>query len=139
MDHHRPPWTLGAAVLGLILCAFCAATSPGTPASRFQAPLDFPRVETFESPRLAQRFGWPISPTESDPRVWAQLRGVGPVLARRLARLGAQGRLLTPRDLLQVRGIGIKMAGRLEAWVLWPSASRTDAEASPGTSRKGNE
>lgn len=139
MDPYRPPWTLGAAALGLILCMFCAATSGGTSASRFQAPLDFPQAETFESPRMGQRFGWPISPTESDPRVWAQLRGVGPVLARRLARLAAQGRLLTPQDLLQVRGIGIKMASRLEAWVLWPSSPRTDSEASPETSRKGTE
>jgi hypothetical protein len=139
MDHHRPPWTLGAAVLGLILCLFCAATSSRTPASQFQAPLDFPQAGGFDSPRTAQRFGWPISSTESDPRVWAQLRGVGPVLARRLARLGAQGTLLTPRDLLQVRGIGIKMASRLEAWVLWPPAAQTDVEAPPRTSRKGTE
>jgi len=119
METNRPAWTLGAASLGLILCGVSALGAPGPADRGIEPPLRFPCRTDLADSGLAQRFGWAIPATETDPTVWAQLRGVGPVLAGRIADRAALGFLRSPADLLQVRGIGIKMAHRLEPWVLW--------------------
>jgi len=118
MESNRPPWTVGASLLGLILAGITAAAS-GSPSPEVRPPFDFPGREDFADPGSAQRFGWSISASETDPAVWAQLRGVGPVLARRIADRAALGLLRSPQDLLRVRGIGIKMASRVEPWIFW--------------------
>lgn len=120
MDTDRPSWTLGAAFLGLILCGITALGAPSQSTHKIDPPIDFPGRQDFADSGLAQRFGWSISAGEEDAAAWAQLRGVGPILAGRIAELAALGQLRSPRDLLRVRGIGIKMASRLEPWILWP-------------------
>jgi hypothetical protein len=83
----------------------------------------FPARDHFEDRAVAVQFGWSISPSEPEPRVWAVLPGVGRVLGTRLARAAALGRLRSPRDLLRVRGIGFKMAAQIEPWVEWPEGA----------------
>ena len=119
MESHRPPWTLGAAFLGLILCGITVLGASRQASHGSDLPLEFPGRQDFANSRSAQRFGWSISAGEADPAAWAQLRGVGPVLSGRIAHHAALGLLRSPEDLLRVRGIGIKMASRLEPWVLW--------------------
>jgi len=126
MESHRPPWTLGAAALGLMLCGLTAVDSSLRPTSRFVAPLSFPSAVQLGDSGLAQRFGWPVEASEPEVRVWAQLPRIGPVLAGRLVALAERGVLRSPADLLQVRGIGFKMASQLEAWVRWPEAAAVE-------------
>lgn len=133
MDPNRSPWTLGGSFLGLMLCLlallFRAQDSPT------DVPLPFPAADSFSDRQLAGSFGWPLSATECSPRAWSKLPGIGPVLARRLASHAEAGYLRYPSDLLRVRGIGSKMAGRLEPWILWPSdlePPQTDPKLSCG-------
>ena len=122
MDPNRSPWALGAAFLGLVLCCLAVLL-------RFQAargsdtPLPFPTAQSLAEPQVAVSLGWPLHATECDPRIWSRLPGIGPVLSRRLAGLAEAGELRYPSDLLRVRGIGPKMATRLEPWIEWPSDS----------------
>jgi hypothetical protein len=105
-----------------MLCGLAVAEALLLAEPAFVIPLDFPSAQDLGDPSLAQHLGWPILASQTDPKIWAQLPGVGPVLAGRLAALAERGDLRSREDLLQVRGIGIKMADRLEPWIQWPQS-----------------
>ncbi len=118
MERDRPDTTLGAFLLAVILVAIALLPSlVAAPVERLEElPTSAPAGV---DPRTAAAFGWPISPSESDPRVWEELDRVGPVLAGRLARAAEAGLLARPAGLLQVEGIGATMAARLGPQIGW--------------------
>ena len=120
MGGRRPARPLGGAFLGLTMSgAVLVAALAG---SNTRPCPEFPSPSSLSSPRSAALLGWPMARDEPDPAVWATLPGVGPVRASRLAELAVAGKLRSPADLLQVRGIGIKMAARIAPWIRWPAA-----------------
>ncbi len=117
-DNHSS--TLGAAFFVVILALpglwDVAATALRQPIEGAQSRLLLP---SDVRPQQALALGWRLPVGCSDPLVWEALPGVGPSLAARLVRAVERGELLAPSDLLRVRGIGVKMASRLEARLDW--------------------
>jgi len=103
---------LGGAILALTLVVPLLLGGGAEPSST--DPLLRPQDDI-----VAVSLGWPVSPTCADVRVWEGLPGIGPVRAARLADAASRGQLRGPVDLLQVPGIGIKMATLLVPRVEW--------------------
>jgi hypothetical protein len=113
MDAGRDEAALGALLLAVVLILPVAlpearARAAGAPAL---APLQADAPPAGAGPLQAAAMGWPVACDESDPNVWERLDGVGPALGGRLARAAADGAIQAPSDLLQVHGIGVRMAG----------------------------
>ena len=70
-------------------------------------------------PRTHVAFGGLVEAWEADPAVWLELSGVGPTLSGRLAAAASRGELRRPDDLLQVPGIGVRMAAMLAPSIRW--------------------
>lgn len=126
MDCDRRDPALGSLALALVLIAVVGlgvAIGRGGPDP---LPLD-PRVAPAGAPpATAAALGWPVRSDEPDPEVWEQLDGVGPALAGRLAAAAAEGALRKPEDLLQVRGIGARMADDLAPSIEWVGTTGSD-------------
>ncbi|MCO4768785.1 MAG: hypothetical protein KDA24_02060 [Deltaproteobacteria bacterium] len=108
---------MGATVLGLIL-----AVGILLPSERVTAGFEPP--DQPDSIADAVAIGWQIPATCADPLAWEALPAVGPSRAAVLSRAAADGALRSPSDLLQVPGIGIKMAALLTPRIRFPSAER---------------
>ena len=113
----RPSWSVGAIVLGLVIGGLALARWKGAEQS-LDAPV-CPLASDFVSPEDAVAFGWPISCDEASARVWDQVPGIGTVLAGRLAASAEERLIDSSSSLLRVRGIGPKIALRLDSWVMW--------------------
>lgn len=111
MDRYERASAVGGLFLALIVAAVVLWPRP-------EPPLELPTPPA--DPVLAAGLGWPVPHDCGDPAAWRALDGIGPARAARLAEAAAAGRLRAPADLLQVPGIGSKLAARLEPRIAWP-------------------
>jgi hypothetical protein len=115
---------LGLLMLAVGLCAALVLSAPGT-----EPPQPPPRGDQLTI-SAAERviLGWPVPADCPDPEAWEALPGIGPALGGRLAEAAASGLLTSPEDLLQVHGIGTKMAAALARRVDFGLASEREVE-----------
>ena len=106
---------VGGLLLALILGIAVAIAAPPPPSVPADLPARPPGV-------AAVALGWPISAECGDPAAWEALPRIGPARAAALAEHAAGGHLRAPPDLLQVPGIGIKMAALVAPRVAWTTA-----------------
>lgn len=109
MDRDRRVDALGLLTLAIILCAGLALGAPVSEPPQALPVLDPNTLSATDRVLL----GGAIPANCGEPGAWEALPGIGPALGGRLARAAEAGRLLSPADLLQVHGIGTKMAATL--------------------------
>ena len=115
---------LGLLSLASLLCAALVLTAPK--AERPQPPPTVDRLTVSVPEQVV--LGWPVPAGCPDPEAWEALPGIGPALGGRLARAAATGQLTSSADLLQVHGIGTKMAATLARRVDFGLASGREVE-----------
>lgn len=104
---------LGGLVLGIaVLCIVLAPL-------REHGGIDTKSLTRPDDPVTAAALGWPVLSTCGDPAVWRSLPAIGATRGQRLAEAASRGAFQGQGDLLQVPGIGIKMAALLAPRVSW--------------------
>ncbi len=119
MDRDRRDAALGALALALVLILSAGVGRLASVPRVAPTSLDASAPPVGTSRCTAAALGWPVRSDEADPCPWEQLDGVGSTLGARLAGAASQGALRAPEDLLQVRGIGARMAADLAPHITW--------------------